>query len=181
MSKPKINGKSNTKLIKKGSVERKELNDDLTHKVLVLGVKTVLFICTHNSARSQMAEAFLNKLCGDRYEAKSAGVTPAGLNPYVVKVMAEIGIDLSTHRSKSILEFQGKTFDYVVTVCDTAREACPFFPGEKEIHKSFPDPSAFTWTEEILQNVREVRDEVRDWIEHTFCQETEPRASYLLP
>jgi arsenate reductase len=84
-------------------------------------METVLFICTHNSARSQIAEAFLNALCGDRYEAKSAGITPTGLNPYVVKAMAEIGTDLTTHRSKSILEFQGQTFNYVVTVCDAAR------------------------------------------------------------
>jgi arsenate reductase len=119
-----------------------------------------------------MAEAFLNKFCGDKYEAKSAGITPTGLNPHVVKVMAEIDIDLSTHRSKSILEFQGKTFDYVVTVCDAEREACPFFPGEKEISKSFPDPSAFTGTEEeILQKVRVVRDEIKEWVENTFCKE----------
>jgi len=137
----------------------------------VLGVKTVLFICTHNSARSQMAEAFLNTLCGDMYEAKSAGVTPTGLNPYVVKAMAEIGIDISTHSSKSILEFQGKTFDYVVTVCDSAREACPFFPGEKEINKSFPDPAEFAGTEEeILLKVRVVRDEIKEWIERAFCK-----------
>ena len=135
-------------------------------------MKSVLFICTHNSARSQMAEAFLNKLCGDRYKAKSAGITPTQINPYVAKVMAEIGIDVSTHWSKSILEFQGKTFDYVVTVCDAAREACPFFPGEKEIQKGFPDPSAFTGTEEeILQKVRVVRDEIKDWLERTFCKE----------
>jgi arsenate reductase len=119
-----------------------------------------------------MAEAFLNVLCGNRYEAKSAGITPTQINPYVVKAMAEIGIDLSTRRSKSILEFQGKTFDYVVTVCDAAREACPFFPGEKEIHKSFPDPSEFKGTEaEILEKVRAVRGEIRDWIEQTFCKE----------
>jgi len=156
----------------KDSVKRKELNGDAAQKVLVFGVKSVLFICTHNSARSQMAEAFLNKLCGDRYEAKSAGITPTQINPYVVKAMAGIGIDLSTHRSKSILEFQGKTFDYVVTVCDAAREACPFFPGEKEIHKSFPDPSTFKGTEEeILQKVRVVRDEIKDWVESTFCKE----------
>jgi len=134
-------------------------------------METVLFICTHNSARSQMAEAFLNALCGDKYEAQSAGITPTGLNPYVVKAMAEIGIDLSTHRSKSILEFQGKPFDYVVTVCDAAREACPFFPGEKEISKSFPDPSEFKGTEaEIMEKVRELRDEIRDWVEQTFCK-----------
>jgi len=134
-------------------------------------MKTVLFICTHNSARSQMAEAFLNALCGDKYEAKSAGVTPTQINPYVAKVMEEIGIDLSTHRSKSILEFQGKTFDYVVMVCDSARENCPFFPGEIEIDKSFPDPSSFTGTEEeILAKVRAVRDEIKEWINKTFCK-----------
>jgi arsenate reductase len=138
----------------------------------VLCMKTVLFICTHNSARSQMAEAFLNALCGDRYEAKSAGVTPTGLNPYVVKAMAEVGIDLSTHRSKSILEFQGKSFDYVVTVCDSARDVCPFFPGETEIHKSFADPAEFRGTgAEIMEKVRAVRDEIRDWVDRTFCKE----------
>ncbi|MCX8153588.1 MAG: arsenate reductase ArsC [Candidatus Bathyarchaeota archaeon] len=138
-------------------------------------MKTVLFICTHNSARSQMAEAFLNKLCGDEYEAKSAGVTPRGLNPYVVKAMAEVGIDLSTHRSKSIQEFQGRIFDYVVTVCDSAREECPYFPGKKVIHKSFPDPSALKGSEEeIMQKVREIRDQIRRWIEQTFCRETKP-------
>jgi arsenate reductase len=119
-----------------------------------------------------MAEAFLNKLCGDRYKAKSAGITPTQINPYVVKAMAEIGIDLSLRQSKSILEFQGKTFDFVVTVCDAAREACPFFPGEKEIHKNFPDPSTFKGSEEeILQKVRVVRDEIKEWVENTFCKE----------
>jgi len=138
-------------------------------------MKSVLFICTHNSARSQMAEAFLNKLCGDRYEAKSAGVAPRGLNPYVVKAMAEVDIDLTSHRSKSLQEFQGITFDYVVTVCDSAREECPYFPGRKIIHKSFPDPSAFAGSEEeIMQKVRAVRDEIRRWVEQTFCRETEP-------
>jgi arsenate reductase len=87
--------------------------------------------------------------------------------------MAEIGVDLSTHRSKSIMEFQGKTFDYVVTVCDAAREACPFFPGEKEMHKSFPDPSAFKGNEEeILSKVRAVRDEIKGWVENTYCKES---------
>jgi arsenate reductase len=139
-------------------------------------MKTVLFICTHNSARSQMAEAFLNKLCGDRYEAKSAGVTPTQINPYVAKAMAEIGFDLSTHRSKSILEFQGKIFDYVVTVCDSARENCPFFPGKIEIDKSFPDPSAFKGTEgKLLQKVRVVRDEIKNWVEETFCRGNMPK------
>jgi len=119
-----------------------------------------------------MAEAFLNALCGDRYEAKSAGVTPTRINQYVVKVMAEVGIDISKHRSKSILEFQGKTFDYVVTVCDSAREVCPFFPGETEIHKSFADPAEFSGTDaEIMKKVRAVRDEIREWVEVTFCKE----------
>ena len=139
-------------------------------------MKTVLFICTHNSARSQMAEAFLNKLCGDKYEAGSAGVTPTGINPYVAKAMAEVGVDLSTHRSKSIMEFQGKNFNYVVTVCDAARENCPFFPGEIEVDKSFPDPSAFTGTEEeILRKVRVVRDDIKNWIESTFCKGNLPK------
>jgi arsenate reductase len=85
--------------------------------------------------------------------------------------MSEVGIDLSTHRSKSLMEFQGKTFNYVVTVCDSARENCPFFPGEIEIDKSFPDPSAFTGTEEeIMRNVRVVRDEMKNWVASTFCE-----------
>jgi arsenate reductase len=123
-----------------------------------------------------MAEAFLNKLCGDRYKAESAGVTPTQINPYVAKVMAKIDIDLSTHWSKSIMEFQGQTFDYVVTVCDSARETCPFFPGEQEIHKSFPDPAAVTGTEEeILRKVRVIRDEIRRWVETPFCGDTIPK------
>jgi arsenate reductase len=139
-------------------------------------METVLFICTHNSARSQMAEAFLNKLCGDKYEAKSAGVTPTQINSHVAKVMTEIGIDLSTHRSKSLLEFEGKTFDYVVTVCDSAREVCPFFPGEIEIHKGFPDPASVKGTEdEILREIRVIRDEIKDWVEYTFCQGNIPK------
>jgi arsenate reductase len=139
-------------------------------------MKTVLFICTHNSARSQMAEAFLNKLCGYRYEAKSAGVTPTQINPYVAKAMAEIGFDPSMHRSKSIIEFQGKIFDYVVTICDSVGENCPFFPGKIEIDKSFPDPSAFKGTEEeILQKVRVVRDEIKNWVEDTFCTGNIPK------
>lgn len=131
--------------------------------------KKVLFICTHNSARSQMAEGFLNALYGDRYEAYSAGIEPDRVNPYAVKVMTEIGIDISKQRSKSIEEFRGKNFDYVVTVCDQAKEACPFFPGGKIFHKGFENPSEFKGTEdEILAKVRRVRDEIKDWIEKTF-------------
>jgi arsenate reductase len=123
-----------------------------------------------------MAEAFLNALCGDKYEAKSAGVTPTEINPYVAKAMAEAGVDLSTHRSKSITEFEGKTFDYVVTVCDSARENCPFFPGEIQIDQSFPDPASFTGTEEeIMRKVRVVRDEIKNWIENIFCKGNLPK------
>ncbi|MGC8961914.1 MAG: arsenate reductase ArsC [Candidatus Bathyarchaeia archaeon] len=130
----------------------------------------VLFICTHNSARSQIAEGFLKKLYGDHYEAYSAGTNPSGLNPYAVKVMAEIGIDISEQRSKSIEEFQGMNFDYVITLCDHAKETCPFFPGGRiRIHKGFRDPSEFKGTnEEVLANFRMVRDQIREWIEEEF-------------
>src|SRR4030066_437681 len=134
-------------------------------------MQTILFLCTHNSARSQMAEALLNALCGAKFKAESAGITPTQINHYVARVMAEIGIPLTEHRSKSIMEFQGKMFGYVVTVCDQAREQCPFFPGEKQIHRSFPDPSSFSGTEEeILVEVRAVRDEIKEWIDTTFCK-----------
>jgi arsenate reductase len=118
-----------------------------------------------------MAEAFLNHLCGDRFKAESAGITATEISPYVARVMAEIGVPLVGHRSKSVTEFQGRTFNYVVTVCDLTREECPFFPGEIEINKSFPDPSSFTGTEEeILAKVRAVRDEIKEWIDKTFCK-----------
>jgi len=131
--------------------------------------KRVLFICTHNSARSQMAEGLLNAFYGDKYEGYSAGVTPTKVNPYVVKSMAEIGIDISRNHSKSIEEFRGENFNYVVTVCDSAREACPFFPGEEVIHKSFDDPSQFKGSEkEILKQVRQVRQEINEWIKSRF-------------
>ena len=134
-----------------------------THK------KTMLFICTHNSARSQMAEGYLNAFYGDRYEGYSAGIEPTKVNSYVVKTMAEVGIDISKHRSKSIEEFRGTHFDYVVTVCDYAREVCPFFPGDKILHKSFEDPSDFKGTaDEILEETRRIRDEIKDWIENAF-------------
>ena len=116
-----------------------------------------------------MAEGFLNALYGDRYEGSSAGIEPAQVNPYAIKVMAEIGIDISKHRSKSVEDFRGKNFDYVVTVCDHAREVCPFFPGDRILHRSFEDPSEFKGNEdEILEEVRRVRDEIKDWIEKTL-------------
>jgi arsenate reductase len=116
-----------------------------------------------------MAEGILNAFYGDRYEGYSAGVTPTKVNPYVVKAMAEIGIDISRNRSKSIEEFRGENFNYVVTVCNGAREACPFFPGEEIIHKSFEDPSQFKGSEEeILKQVKRVRDEISEWIKNRF-------------
>ena len=132
--------------------------------------KKVLFLCTHNSARSQMAEAFLNALYGNRYESQSAGITPTKVNPYVIKAMAEVGIDISGNRSKSIEEFRGENFNYVVTVCDNARETCPFFPGEKIVHKSFEDPAGFEGSEnEKLEKVRHVRDQIKEWVTTTFA------------
>ena len=129
----------------------------------------VLFICTHNSARSQMAEGFLNAYYGDRYEGFSAGIEPRKINECAIEVMREIGIDISSHTSKSVERFRGVHFDYVVTVCDHAREVCPFFPGNKILHKSFEDPSDFRGTRsEILDNTRSVRDKIRDWIRKTF-------------
>ena len=120
-----------------------------------------------------MAEGFLNALYGDKYEAYSAGIEPAEVNPYSIKVMAKVGIDISKHRSKSIEEFRGKNFNYVVTVCDHAKEACPFFPGEKILHKGFDDPSEFEGTgEKILGEVRRVRDEIKTWIERTFGEDS---------
>ena len=129
----------------------------------------VLFICTHNSARSQIAEGFLNACYGDRYEGFSAGIEPKRINEYAIKVMREVGIDISSHTSKSIEKFRGMHFDYVITVCDYAREVCPFFPGDTILHKSFEDPSNFKGTpNEILDRTRGVRDEIKEWIRETF-------------
>jgi len=132
--------------------------------------KRVLFICTHNSARSQMAEAFLNVLAPSEYVAFSAGTAPGTLNQYVVEAMKEIGIDISNNKTKSVNQFLEEQFDYVVTVCDKANEACPYFPGGKRrIHKNFDDPSTFTGArEEILKKVRIVRDEIRAFVLEYF-------------
>lgn len=120
-----------------------------------------------------MAQGLLNALCGDKYEAYSAGVEPTRVDPYDIKVMAEAGIDISKHRSKSIEEFRGKKFSYVITVCEESKEVCPFFLGEKILHKGFTDPSEFKGAEdEIIETVRRVRDEIRNWIEKTFCEDS---------
>ena len=138
--------------------------------------KRVLFICTHNSARSQMAEGFLKALYPDRYEAYSAGTDPSTLNPVAVQVMAEVGIDISSHRSKNVKDFLSMEIDLVITVCDHARQTCPFFPGGKEvIHRSFEDPAAVSGSEkQRIALFRRVRDEIRTWIEETFGGETVP-------
>ena len=130
----------------------------------------VLFICNHNSARSQMAEGLLKSLYGEFYDVYSAGSNPSTINPYAVKVMTEIGIDISDYRSKSIKEFMWVTFDYVITLCGVEGEGCPFFPGgENYLHKSFEDPAALTGTEnDKLDAFRMIRDQIRDWIEETF-------------
>lgn len=135
--------------------------------------KKVLFICTHNSARSQMAEAFLRVFHGDYYEIFSAGTHPTEVNPYTINVMAEIGIDISMHTSKSIEQFKNDNFDYVITVCDRAKETCPFFPRAKKIfHKGFDDPAQFSGSpNEVLTEFRRMRDEIKTWIESTFDRE----------
>jgi arsenate reductase len=132
--------------------------------------KKVLFICTHNSVRSHMAEGFMNALLGDHYEAWSAGTDPSVVNPFAAKVMAEVGIDLSAHHSKGLEDFLDREWDYVVTVCDSANEACPLFPGGKErIHKGFRDPGGIDGgDEEKLILFRQIRDQIRAWIEMTF-------------
>lgn len=132
-------------------------------------MKKVLFLCTHNSARSQMAEAYLDHYYGYRYDVYSAGIHPSEINSFVVKVMAEEGIDLSGARSKSVEEFLEKEFDLVVTVCDNAREGCPVFPSGELIHHSFKDPSSLSGSgEDILVQVREIRDEIKRWVIEFF-------------
>ena len=136
----------------------------------------VLFICVHNSARSQMAEAFLNEICGDYFEAHSAGLEPGRLNPLAVEAMREIGIDISKKQTQSVFDVfkSGELFSYVMTVCDeTNAERCPIFPGvARRLHWSFRDPSALRGThEERLAGTRKIRDEIRARIE-MWCDET---------
>lgn len=128
----------------------------------------VLFVCTHNSARSQMAEGFLRALGGDRFEVQSAGTEPGRLNPMAIQAMAEIGIDISLQEAKSVERFVDDGFDVVITVCDEANEACPFFPNAKRrLHWSFPDPSRATGDDDARFRVFVgVRDAIRARIEH---------------
>ena len=145
-----------------------------TEKAYGMGKKPlVLFICTHNSARSQMAEGYLRTRYGYLFEVGSAGTEIRGLHPLAVAVMDEIGIDISGQRSKLIDEFFDRGADIVVTVCDSAHLACPFFPGAKTIiHAGFPDPSACTGTPgECLTQFRQVRDDIIAWIDTTLVPE----------
>lgn len=135
----------------------------------------VLFVCVHNSARSQMAEAFLNQLAGDRFEAQSAGLEPGVLNPLAVEVMREAGLDISAKQTKGVFDFykRGAIFNYVITVCDEASaERCPIFPGiTKRLHWSFADPAALpgSW-EEKIEAASLIRDEIRQSV-LTFISE----------
>jgi len=134
--------------------------------------KRVLILCTGNSARSQMAEGLLRDLAGDRLEVASAGVSPTQVRPEAIAVMRELGIDISRHRSKSVDEFAGQQFDYVITVCDNANEQCPLFPGNtRRIHWSFDDPAEAKGDEQSrLAIFRRVRDEIREQLDREFIR-----------
>ena len=133
--------------------------------------KKLLLLCTHNSCRSQMAEGIVNHYLGDRFQAFSAGTEATTVNPLAIRVMAELGIDISSHRSKTLDEFAGEKFDYVITLCGSANEHCPlFFGGVQRIHIGFDDPSQVAGTpEEILPEFRRVRDEIRSRLEEFFA------------
>ena len=124
--------------------------------------KRVLILCTGNSARSQMAEGLLRELGGGRFEVQSAGTRPGQVRPEAIEAMREVGVDISHHRSKSVEEFAGQAFDYVITVCDNARESCPVFPsGTRRVHWSFDDPAAADGDFDArLAVFRRVRDEI---------------------
>jgi len=128
--------------------------------------QTVLILCTGNSARSQMAEGLLRHDAGDRFEVFSAGVSPTKIRPEAIAVMQELGIDLSAHHSKHVNEFAGQSFDYVLTVCDHAREVCPIFPGKTAtIHHCFVDPADLKGSEEERMALfRKVRDQIREYL-----------------
>jgi arsenate reductase len=131
-------------------------------------MKKVLFLCVHNSARSQMAAALLNRLCGSEFEAESAGTEPSVVNPLAIEAMKEIGIDISGNKTRQVFDVlkSGTLFAYAITVCDEASEQCPIFPRAKMLHWNFPDPSTFTGTwEERLDKTRAVRDAIAKHVE----------------
>lgn len=135
--------------------------------------KKVLFLCTGNSCRSQMAEGFANHDFAERLQAFSAGTDPQGLNPRAVRVMAELGIDISGQSSDHISKYEGQGFDYVITLCGDANEKCPlFFGGVKRLHLGFPDPAkALGDDEQILEVFRRVRDDMRRQLREFFTKE----------
>jgi len=135
----------------------------------------VLFVCVHNSARSQMAEAFLNRLGGERFSAESAGLEPGIINPYVVEVMKEAGVDLSGKKTSSVFDFlkENRRYDYVVTVCDeTSGALCPVFPGNAvRLHWNFKDPAEFKGSDaEVRAQVRILRDKIKEKVQ-SFIQD----------
>jgi arsenate reductase len=138
-------------------------------------LKRVLILCTGNSARSQMAEGLLRHTAGDMFEVQSAGVSPSSVRPEAIEAMDEIGIDISRHRSKSVDEFVGQDFDYIITVCDNAKETCPVFPGKaRRIHKNFEDPPTASVGDHNSRMAifRRVRDELHDWLKDFIEAET---------
>ncbi|MFX1705480.1 arsenate reductase ArsC [Chitinophaga sp. CC14] len=128
-------------------------------------MKKVLVLCTGNSCRSQIAEGYLKYFAGDKAEIYSAGVETHGVNPRAIATMAEDGIDISTHTSNNINEYKGIDFDYVITVCDNAKERCPFFPSSAiKLHENFPDPAKATGSEDqIMSEFRSVRQIIKDY------------------
>ena len=136
--------------------------------------RRVLILCTGNSARSQMAEGLLRHDSGGKFEVESAGTKPSQVRREAIEAMKEIGIDITSHRSKHVDEFQNQPFDYVLTVCDNANESCPIYPGQtNRIHHSFDDPAAVQGTEEErLAAFRRVRDEIRDYL-RSFAREVQ--------
>jgi arsenate reductase len=138
----------------------------ILRKDISMNKEKVLFVCVHNSARSQMAEAFLKQMAPDKFEVESAGLQPGKLNPVVVDVMKEAGIDISQNKTKSVFDFykQGKRYDYVITVCDESQAGpCPVFPGAAQrLHWSFDDPASFKgMPQEKSEKTRKVRDQIR--------------------
>lgn len=136
--------------------------------------KRVLILCTGNSARSQMAEGLLRDMAGDKFEVFSAGTKPSIVRPEAIAALKEKGIDISNHRSKSVDEFTGQEFDYIITVCDNAKENCPVFPAKaKRVHHSFEDPAAVEGDEETRLNAfRRVRDEIEATLHEFVSQMT---------
>ncbi len=134
--------------------------------------KKILFLCTHNAARSQMAEGFVNVLYGDRYEAHSAGNEPTELHPCAITVMAEVGIDIASQRAKSLDELDDMSFDYVVTLCADNQENCPIFAGGKTyLQQPFPDPMPARAEEQPCGRFRRVRDQIEAWLKETFSDD----------